>query len=92
VGFGVDILIRADTLGRFLFRAVSEVSSPMNQQKIHDCVEALCQSGCDMVRATIGAIESGQAIAQTQGLAQEEEIAVLRELRTIMAVYDQRAS
>lgn len=64
----------------------------MNQQKIYDCVEALCQSGCDMVRATIGAMESGQDIAQTQGLAHEEERAVLRELKTIMAVYDQRPS
>jgi hypothetical protein len=64
----------------------------MNQQKIYDCVEALCQSGCDMVRATIGAMESGQVIAQTEGLAREEEHAVLRELKTIMAVYDQRAS
>lgn len=64
----------------------------MDQQKVQDCVEALCHSGCDMVRATIYAIEAGQDIAQTQGLEGEEASAVLKELKAIMSVYDSRDS
>ena len=62
----------------------------MDQQKVQDCVEALCHSGCDMVRATISAMEAGQTIAQTDGLEQDEAGAVLKELKAIMSVYDSR--
>jgi len=62
----------------------------MNQQKVQDCVEALCHSGCEMVRATISAMEAGQSIAQTQGMAQDEVNVVLSELKAIMSVYDSR--
>ncbi|MBD3671563.1 MAG: hypothetical protein HUJ29_12410 [Gammaproteobacteria bacterium] len=64
----------------------------MDQHKIQECVEALCQSGCEMVRATISAMEDGQSIAQTCGLKQDEASAVLNELKTIMSVYDRRNS
>ncbi|MDH5360682.1 MAG: hypothetical protein OEX03_08970 [Gammaproteobacteria bacterium] len=62
----------------------------MNQQKVQDCVEALCHSGCDMVRATITAMEAGQSIVQTEGLAHDEADLVLDELKAIMSVYDSR--
>lgn len=59
-----------------------------NSVKVHQCVEALCNNGCEAVRATIGALESGQDIKQTEGMEQDEREAVLRELQAIMAVYD----
>lgn len=62
----------------------------MDQQKVQDCVEALCHSGCEMVRATISAMEEGQSIAQTQGLEMDEAHLVLNELKAIMSVYDSR--
>lgn len=64
----------------------------MDQQKVQDCIEALCHSGCEMVRATISAMEEGQSIAQTQGMAEDEVNVVLSELKAIMSVYDSRDS
>ena len=55
---------------------------------INRCIEALCQCGCDAVRATITAMEAGQAVAQTEGMNEVEKRQVLEELRAIMAVYD----
>ena len=55
---------------------------------ISQCVEALCQCGCDAVRATITAMETGHEVAQTVGLSDQQRQKVLAELRAIMAVYD----
>jgi len=57
---------------------------------INECIEALCRSGCAAVRATILALEKGQDVAQVSGLAENERRVVLEELKTIMAVYDER--
>jgi len=62
----------------------------MDQQRIAQCVEILCQQGCTEVRATIVRIESGAKIPQTAGMSGEEIEAVLAELKAIMAVYDQQ--
>ena len=62
----------------------------MDQEKVQDCVEALCHCGCEMVRATISAMEEGQSIAQTEGLENDEAHLVLNELKAIMSVYDTR--
>jgi len=62
----------------------------MDQQRIAQCVEILCQQGCTEVRSTIVRIESGADIPQTEGLSSEEILAVLEELKAIMAVYDQQ--
>lgn len=55
---------------------------------IHQCVETLCQLGCDGVRRTIAALEAGQPVAQVEGLDAEQRQRVLAELKAIMAVYD----
>jgi len=60
----------------------------MESEKVTRCVESLCQSGCDAVRATIRAMEAGEPVAQSEGLSTEERQAVLVELQAIMAVYD----
>ena len=64
----------------FLMRADSK--------QLSECLEALCQCGCDAVLATIAAMESGQTIPQTEQLNEEERAIVLAELKSIMAVYD----
>lgn len=55
---------------------------------IHQCVEALCELGCDSVRNTIAALEAGHPVAQVEGLDAEQRRHVLAELKAIMAVYD----
>ncbi len=57
---------------------------------ISQCVEALCQCGCDAVRATITAMEAGQAAGQVAGLSDAQRQRVLTELKAIMAVYDRK--
>lgn len=63
----------------------------MNSDKINRCIEALCANGCDAVRATIGSLEHELPLTETRGLGEMEVKAVLRELKSIMAVYDERS-
>lgn len=58
--------------------------------KVQQCVEALCQNGCEAVRATIHALERGLPVAQTDAMDDHERHAVLTELKAIMSVYDAR--
>jgi hypothetical protein len=62
----------------------------MDSDKVNHCIEALCLNGCDAVRATISSLETGLPVSATRDLDTEECAAVLRELKTIMAVYDGR--
>ena len=58
--------------------------------RVQECVEALCENGCDAVRSAIRAMEQGGAATQTADMTPAEREAVLRELKAIMAIYDQR--
>jgi len=60
----------------------------MDKLKVNQCVEALCQSGCEAVRATISSMEMDLRSAQTRDLDANEFSAVLNELKSIMSVYD----
>lgn len=62
----------------------------MDSNKVNQCVEACCENGCEAVRATISRIELGENIEQVYGLDAQEAATVLRELKVIMAVYDER--
>ncbi|GAB4300091.1 MAG: hypothetical protein Kow0096_19890 [Thiohalomonadaceae bacterium] len=55
---------------------------------ISQCVETLCELGCDSVRRTIAALEADEPVAQVAGLDAEQRRRVLAELKAIMAVYD----
>lgn len=61
-----------------------------HSSKVQQCVEALCQNGCQAVRATIQALERDLPVAQTDAMDACERAAVLAELKAIMAVYDAR--
>jgi hypothetical protein len=63
----------------------------MDQNKVSQCVDALCLNGCEAVRALIRTMEADIALQETAGLDEEEKHAVLTELQAIMAVYDARA-
>ena len=60
----------------------------MDKTKVNQCVESLCQSGCEAVRATITSMEMDLRSSQTQDLDQHEYEAVLNELKSIMSVYE----
>lgn len=60
-------------------------------EPVQACVEALCDNGCEAVRATIRALRDDLPVAQTEGLSEQQRRAVLDELIAIMAVYDRRS-
>ncbi len=60
----------------------------MKTEQLSQCIEALCQCGCDAVRATITAMESGAVVPQVETLSESEQQMVLAELKAVMAVYD----
>ena len=56
-------------------------------KKIEKCVEVLCEQGCGSVRSTIDKLVSGEVLPETKGLSQDELSKVIKELKSIMAVY-----
>lgn len=61
---------------------------PTSSKKINQRIEAVCEAGCDAVRASIQTLESGNHVALTDDLSAEECQQVLTELKTLMSVYD----
>jgi len=61
---------------------------PTSSLKINQRIEAVCEAGCEAVRASIETLESGNSVALTSDLSPEETQQVLFELKTIMSVYD----
>lgn len=61
---------------------------PTPSHKINQRIEAVCEAGCDAVRASIQTLESGNQVALTSDLSAEESQQVLTELKTLMSVYD----
>ena len=62
----------------------------MSTNKIHQCVETLCNNGCEAVRTTINDMEKGIEPEQAQELDRQEIETVLNELKAIMAIYDEK--
>jgi hypothetical protein len=57
------------------------------QNRVDNCVEALCQKGCRNVWGDIDALESGQKLPEAEGLNDVEIQAVIHELKAVMSVY-----
>jgi hypothetical protein len=47
----------------------------------------LCQRGCRSVRESIRQLEHGESLPELRGLDDASRLAILNELRVIMAVY-----
>jgi hypothetical protein len=62
----------------------------LSSEQVSQCIDALCQCGCDAVRATISALETGAVVPQVETLSDDERQLVLDELKAVMAVYDDR--
>ena len=56
---------------------------------VQSCVESICELGCERVNEIIVLIEAGKAVDEISALDHDEQSRVLRELKAIMAVYDQ---
>lgn len=61
---------------------------PTSSKKINQRIEAVCEAGCEVVRASIETLEAGHSIALTDDLSEEESQQVLLELKVLMSVYD----
>jgi len=61
----------------------------MDQSKIAHCIEVLCQKGCKEVSLVILALERGDPMAEVQKLNEGERLAVVKELKSIMSVYQE---
>jgi len=59
----------------------------MRNKQIDQCIETLCQKGCQSVRQDIGLLEQGVILPELTVLDDLARLAVLKELRAIMAVY-----
>lgn len=59
----------------------------MRSKQIDECIERLCQKGCRSVRDDIRLLERGETIPELNVLDDLARQAVLKELRSIMAVY-----
>ena len=62
---------------------------PTSSLKVNQRIEAVCEAGCEAVRASIQTLEMGNSVALTDDLTPEETQLVLNELKTIMSVYDE---
>lgn len=60
----------------------------MNRKLVDQCVENLCEKGCQAVWSDIGALEAGEALSEVAGLSTAERMAVISELKAVMAVYE----
>ena len=59
----------------------------MRQNQVEECVETLCQKGCQSVREDIRLLEQGVVLPELTVLDDMARLKVLKELRAIMAVY-----
>lgn len=61
----------------------------MEPSKTSRCIEILCQKGCKEVSLVILALEREEPLEELRDLSQSERQAVLAELKSIMAVYQE---
>jgi hypothetical protein len=55
---------------------------------VQSLIEAICELGCDRVNEIIDVLEDGNTVAETRGLDKSDQQWILRELKAIMAVYE----
>ncbi len=73
-----------------IFFHIKATPGILSSENVTQCIEALCQCGCEAVRATIAAMEANLTVPQVTNLSHDERLLVLQELKAIMAVYDAR--
>ena len=70
--------------------AAEEPSAPsLRESLLEERIERLCQRGCRAVYRALDVLRQGVAIEETRGLNDMEIDALVKELESVMAVYDQ---
>ena len=59
----------------------------MRYHNIDDCIEAICNKGCQAVRLDIQLLRQGRCMPELQGFSAADRQRVLKELEAIMKVY-----
>jgi len=59
----------------------------MQRITVEYCVETICNKGCRAVREVIATLERGEVVAELREVPEPLRQEVLRELKSIMAVY-----
>ena len=62
----------------------------MNQQKVTQAVETICEMGCTSVNAIITSLESGNTVKGFEHFEAAEITALTNELKAIMKVYENK--
>ena len=62
----------------------------MSKQKVNKVIEDICNEGCITVNSVIEALESGTTTDHDHTLTAAERIQVIKELKEIMSVYDEK--
>ena len=60
----------------------------MDHSLVEQSVEQLCGKGCRSVWSDIDALEAGERLPEVQGLSGDEIALVIKELKSIMSVYE----
>lgn len=60
----------------------------LDYRSVEQSVEKLCGKGCRSVWSDIGALEAGERLPEVQGLSGDEVALVIKELKSIMSVYE----
>ncbi|MEN8174786.1 MAG: hypothetical protein ABFS23_03430 [Pseudomonadota bacterium] len=60
----------------------------MDSVQVEDCIETLCRKGCRAVAKDIRILERGEVLPEARHLTIRETRVVLRELQSVMAIYD----
>ena len=58
--------------------------------EVEKTIDAVCALGCDVVSVTINALQKGELRPEYQSLDEIQRTCLLRELESIMAVYQDR--
>jgi|JYMV01.1.fsa_nt_gi hypothetical protein len=95
---GTHYMQHDDFLGRdenFWFGGLSAPPAACATQStdhVDEIVETICDTGCTSVTDIIARLDSAQPIDQTRDLSSEQQAAVLAELKSIMAVYNEHST
>ena len=86
-GFGPDSPVSA-TLSTSGFRRPTPMT--IDDPKLSGYLDRLCNQGCTAVREAIEQMEAGKSLPELAELSNSDQQRLLRELKSIMAVYDSR--
>ena len=64
----------------------------MPNSRVENAVESICNRGCRYVNSVLSSVEVQQSCVELKALDRSEQMVVISELSSVMAVYDQTGS